>query len=238
LYDARNQLRCHRFAALVALGVAGVLASLSAAAPQVSIKPPQVKPPVAQTLGRGRGNQLPPRPLVTTGLIVGRVIDAASGKSVAGAVVTLTGGPARSAPPAPAAPGSPPTLPPPPPPPRVLTNSEGRFAFRGLSRGNYAVGAAKAGYAAGAYGRSRPNGPTRPVQLDDGEHMGDFTIRVFKFASITGSVIDEAGEPVVGASVRAYRRTLVAACSRRRARRRPTIADAIDCSTCRPPSTS
>ena len=36
--------------------------------------------------------------------------------------------------------------------------------------------------------------------------MGDVAIRMFKYASITGIVTDEAGEPIVGAQVRADRR--------------------------------
>jgi hypothetical protein len=36
------------------------------------------------------------------------------------------------------------------------------------------------------------------------------TIRLFKFATIGGLVVDDQGEPVVGVTVRAYRRSLVA----------------------------
>jgi hypothetical protein len=43
-----------------------------------------------------------------------------------------------------------------------------------------------------------------------GEKVGDVTIKVFKFGSISGVVTDDIGEPVVGASVRLYRRNLVA----------------------------
>jgi len=90
---------------------------------------------------------------------------------------------------------------PPLPPPRILTDGEGRFAFRKLTRGNYTLNVTKTGYASGSYGRS---------QLDDNEHLTDVAIRIFKFASISGRVMDEAGEPIVGVSVRTYRRTLVA----------------------------
>jgi protocatechuate 3,4-dioxygenase beta subunit len=82
----------------------------------------------------------------------------------------------------------------------------GRFAFRGLTRGNYQISVTKTGYSGGGYGRTRPEGPTRPLQLDDNERMGDVAIRLFKYGSITGMVTDEAGEPIVGAQVRADRR--------------------------------
>jgi len=88
----------------------------------------------------------------------------------------------------------------------MLTDNEGRFAFRNLTRGTYSLTATKPGYATGAYGRMRPEGPPRPVQLDDNERMGDATVRLFKYASIAGMVNDEDGEPIVGAQVRADRR--------------------------------
>lgn len=163
--------------------------------------------PVAPGVQTGRAS-VPPTPLVTNSLIVGRVVDAATGKGVAGVVVALQGGPARIN--TPQQPGMPPTPPAPPPqPPQVLTDYEGRFAFMNLTRGNYTINATKAGYSPGAYGRLRPNGPTRPLQLDDGEKVPDATIRIFKFASISGMVMDESGEPVVATTVRVYRRALM-----------------------------
>ena len=215
-------MRNLRLLTMLTLGVGGALASLGARGVQTSSAPPQVAQAVpqprtatvvwqpVQPQGRGRANLPPPPPLVATGILVGKVIDAASGQPVAGATVTLSGGPTRTAP-APPGPGVPaaPALPP-PPPPRLLTDAEGRFAFRNLTRGNYQIAAEKPGYASGAFGRARPNGPTRPMQLDDHERMVDVAIRVFKLASISGLVSDERGEPIVNAPVRAYRRALVA----------------------------
>jgi protocatechuate 3,4-dioxygenase beta subunit len=198
--------------ALVALGVGGTLATAPLGANQAPPPPPPaVRPPVSVTTptasaqGRGRANQPAPPPLVATGLIVGRVIDAAGGQPVSGAVVSLTGGPTRTGPPTAPPPGTAQTLPP-LPPPRILTDSEGRFAFRNLTRGNYSINVTKTGYASGGYGRTRPDGPPRSLQLDDNERMGDVAIRLFKYGSITGLVTDEAGEPIVGAQVRGDRR--------------------------------
>ena len=155
---------------------------------------------------QGRGNQPAAKPFVTTGLILGRVVDASTGRPVSGAVVSLSGGPPRVQ--GPQVPGQP--VPPPASPPQLLADSEGRFAFRQLTRGNYGLQATKPGYSSGAYARNRPNGPSRSLQLDDGEKVVDLTIKVFKFGSISGVVTDDIGEPVVGASVRLYRRNLVA----------------------------
>ena len=208
-------------AILLVLCFAGLGVSLGAGGQAASPPPPPgvgpVPPPVqgrgvaggVVTGGVGSGRaSVPPAPLVTTSLIVGRVIDPATNKGVAGAVVTLNGGPTRVA--MPAQPGMPVTPPgPPPPPPQILTDNDGRFAFMNLTRGNYTLTATKTGYTSGAYGRIRPGGPTRPLQLDDGEKIPDATIRLFKLGSISGTVIDDTGEPVVSATIRVYRRSLL-----------------------------
>jgi hypothetical protein len=154
-----------------------------------------------------------------TGLIVGQVVDAGTGRGVPGAIVALGG----SAPPGPtrvenvtqviaggggAAPvvfnsATGPQV------PRVLTDAEGRFAFRNVPKGIFQLSATKVGYLDGAYGRLRPTGPTQTLDLAEGERDGDIKIRLFKTAAITGTVQDDQGEPVVGATLRAYRRTLV-----------------------------
>ena len=197
-----------RLAGVIALSITGALATAFAHAPQGrgSVTVPQVtpNPPPGQTGTAGP-------PLVTTGLIVGRVIDAASGTPVAGVIVTLNGGPARTQglplnPAAPGAGGRGPAA----SVPRILTDGEGRFAFRNLTRGTYTISATKSGYSAGAYGRNRPEGPTRSLQLDDNERVADAAVKIFKFATITGRILDEAGEPIVGARVVAYRRVLLA----------------------------
>src|SRR5215207_8532129 len=83
------------------------------------------------------------QPSTTTGMIVGQVIDAGSGRPAAGVVVTLGGPPPQQS-------GSGPIA-----VPRILTGSDGRFVFRDLRRGNYSITASKPGYADGAYGRRR-----------------------------------------------------------------------------------
>jgi Carboxypeptidase regulatory-like domain len=125
-----------------------------------------------------------PPPLAPgTGLIVGQVIDAATGNGVGGALVTLAG--SR----------------------RVLTTPSGQFAFTQLPAGSHTLTAAKSGYIDGGFGMRRAGGPTLPVKLGDGEHRGDAIIRMWKHAAISGAVADEAGEPLVGIQVTALRRT-------------------------------
>lgn len=138
-------------------------------------------------LARAQG---PPAP-ATSGLIVGQVIDATSGRPISGAVVTIAGGSML------AERGL---------NERVLTTSDGRFVFRDLRPASYSITATKPGYPDGAAGRRRPGGPSSPIALGDGEKIGDVVVRMWRYGSISGTVVDEAGEPLVGVAVRAFER--------------------------------
>src|SRR3954465_4524140 len=134
---------------------------------------------------------------VRTGLILGRVVDGTSGRPISGAVVTLEGTTAASS-----------TL------PRAITNSAGQFVFRRLGRGAFRLTSTRNGFVDGAYGRIRPGGTTLPVELDEGQRVNDVVIRMWKCASISGSVTDEAGEPLIGVQVRAFQRRTLSGRSR------------------------
>ena len=137
-----------------------------------------------------------PKSSTGTSLIVGIVVDAASGKPVSGAIVSISSG----APANPFAREAPAAL------PRILTGPDGRFVYRDLRAGNYSITASKPGYTDGAYGRRRPAGPALWLDLTDGERTSDVVVPMWKHAAISGTVIDEAGEVVVGARVRSWRR--------------------------------
>lgn len=190
-------------------------ATLAAKGQEIAIR-------MATSVGGPAGPSMAPVEQTGTGLIVGQVVDAGSGRPVPGAVVTIggaAGGAGRGAGPTRVVlgmrGGGPPAAPPPSSSPnrqvpRILTGAEGRFAFRSLPAGTFNIVAAKPGYSEGAYGRLRPEGPEQPLELEDGQRLGNVTIRLFRQASISGTVTDDLGEPVVGADVRAYRRDLVA----------------------------
>ena len=140
------------------------------------------------TLPAAAAAQFPPAPPPLargTAVIVGQVVDAATGKGVSSAIVSIGG--TR----------------------RAMSTSDGRFAFRALPSGSHSLSAAKSGYIGGAYGMRRPDGPNLPVVLADGERRADIVILMWRNSSITGSIVDEAGEPVVGIQVAALRRTTV-----------------------------
>jgi hypothetical protein len=99
------------------LAVLAAAATSAAAIAQVAPPPAPSRAARAHVLPAGhrprhrrvRGNQPAVKPFVATGLILGRVVDAGTGRPVSGAVVLLSGGPARvQGPPVPGQPAPPP----------------------------------------------------------------------------------------------------------------------------------
>ena len=148
--------------------------------------------------------QQPPQAPPAAGLIVGRVVDAKSSQPLPGVFVALNGGPPQK----PNAPRIAPV--------RTITDAQGRFLFRGVAPGPYAITAGVGsngytpngfivtgegfligGYLEGGYGQRRPNGPYSLLDVKEGEAAGDVVIKLWKAAVVTGRILDEAGEPLV-----------------------------------------
>jgi hypothetical protein len=153
-----------------------------------------------------------------TGVIAGQVVDAGSGRGVGGALVVLTGIPSTPdvtdpsgarltvlveqglmSPEQAAAAGGAAQQ-------RAYADSAGRFVFRELTRGTYTIAVTMSGYSPSGFGKRQPDGPTRPLELADNQRKADVTIRLWKYAVISGTLRDEGGEPMIGVTVRAMRR--------------------------------
>jgi len=91
----------------------------------------------------------------------------------------------------------------------VMADGEGRFFFSDLPAGDYFLRATKEGYAGGEYGQRRVTGNSQPFPLVEGERRMDAKLMLWKYAVIGGTVVDEAGEPVIGVSVKALARNVV-----------------------------
>ena len=136
----------------------------------------------------------PPGP--RTGMIIGQVLDS-TGAPVPEAIVRMS---------MPRYPADLPTT----PKGRVMADGEGRFFFSDLPAGDYYLQATKEGYAGGEYRQRRVSGRGQPFQLAEGERRVDERLTLWKFGVIAGTVVDEAGEPVVGVSVHALVKNVVA----------------------------
>jgi protocatechuate 3,4-dioxygenase beta subunit len=169
-------------ALLAAAGVPpGAAAQLPAGRP--APPPPPTSPGPVRDPG---GRPAPSATAVGKGALAGRVT-IASGQPAVGARVMLNGGAGESR--------------------MTMTDNDGRFVFEGLRTGRYNVMVSKAGYVQISYGQRRVNSPGTQIPLADGERR-QIEILLPRGAVITGMVLDERGEPVISAQVRAVRYTM------------------------------
>jgi protocatechuate 3,4-dioxygenase beta subunit len=176
---------------------------------RISVQRMTVPIVLAAVLGSVLGAQGQGRPGAATasakGLIVGRVVDAASNAPIASVIVSLAGAPLTSA-------------------IRVLTDGKGQFLFRNVPAGSFTLRASIGGniqtgftmagngpqigpYLSGGYGQRRPGGLLQSFDLADAEQVADVVIKLWQGGSIEGTVRDEAGEPLVDVFVAAARRS-------------------------------
>jgi hypothetical protein len=149
----------------------------------------------------------PPGPLAADGAIVrdvppvaspawatvsGTVVAAASGAPLAGARIGLTPGVGG----APNAGGA-------------YTDSQGRFTLDEVPAGQHTLYVTQPQFVSTVYGAATPADPGTPVTLTSGQHLSDLKIAMVKGAAISGTVIDQNGQPLPGVQVtaRAYRWT-------------------------------
>ena len=92
-------------------------------------------------------------------------------------------------------------------PPSVETDSTGRFSFRNVPPGRYAISVRREGYFGPLrHGASAPL-VTRQITLTGQQSIPDLQFNMFPGASVSGRIFDERGVPVPGAQVYALRIT-------------------------------
>ncbi len=123
----------------------------------------------------------------SNGIIIGTVVDELTGKPIAGAIARI-GQTAGEAPRMGA--------------PQALTGSDGRFMFTKLPAGIFQFTASRSGYLPAGF----ENASGFPIVLSKGQTRSDVRIALAKPASISGTIVDENGDPVVGATVYTLRR--------------------------------
>jgi hypothetical protein len=93
----------------------------------------------------------------------------------------------------------------------VVTDVRGRALFLGLAKGRARLSASHPSFVSTINGQTGPgdtNGTFIP--LDDNQRIDNVTIRLSRGGAIGGAITDEAGEPLAGILVRAYRRGFTA----------------------------
>lgn len=85
----------------------------------------------------------------------------------------------------------------------AITDRQGGFMVAGLPVGAFLVQASKTGYVALEYGQTRAGTSGRTVSLRDGEARTRIDIALPGGSAVSGTVVDDRGEPVAGVTVRA-----------------------------------
>lgn len=128
--------------------------------------------------------------------VEGQVVSSAGGAPVRRAVVTLQRTTGR-----PVLPGQPPQTP--MSSVQMETDEQGHFAFRDLEAGGYRVTVQRQGFV-GQNGMF-PGPPNVQLWLGEGQQLTNYVVRATPQSVIAGRVVDEFGDPVMGAQVYAQR---------------------------------
>lgn len=86
----------------------------------------------------------------------------------------------------------------------AVTDDQGSFLFTALPAGRYTLTASKPGHVSVTYGQRRPGRAGTPIQLADGQKFRA-DLQIPKGSVITGTVLDENGEPAPQTQVRVMR---------------------------------
>ncbi len=169
---------------VLVFAVIGVAVAAAALGAQRGAAPPAPASPTIKAA---------PLPQAGTAAISGVVVDGSTGRPIQGAFVNLTA--------AAKLPG----------PTRAVTDSQGRFVFSRLPAASYTISVLCSGYFRSQYGQIDPNTfASRAIPLGDGQWFADARIVLWKPGAISGTIRDEAGEPVVSAPVRVLKHVMVA----------------------------
>ena len=148
-----------------------------------------------------------------TGAISGVVVDGSTKQPLGGAVVLLEVDRADAATqmlrPGPIA--------------QQITDEKGRFVFTSLPPAQYRVNTSMPGYFDGGFGRSVAIREGTRIVLADRQWIDRADVQLWRPGGVTGRVIDELGEPVVGIPVRVLRQVMVAG--------RPQVASSSNTTT-------
>jgi hypothetical protein len=167
-----------------ALVLALVACGALAAAQQTTIMKPPPMPPGQGTVTR----DLTQPPPTGTGVISGTVVGLTGGRPVRRATVRLSGtAPVMSV--------------------SATTDDQGSFTFKDLPAGQFNLTATKPGYLDAVYGQKRSGSgrPGTPIVLADAQQLTKLALPIARGGVITGTIVDDAGEPAFGTQVRALR---------------------------------
>jgi Carboxypeptidase regulatory-like domain len=130
-----------------------------------------------------------PDPWAATGSIAVRVVDDATNRPIKGATVTgVVMADATYI-------------------KNTVTDRDGRALLLGLATGRVRISSGHEGYLSMTYGAERPGEDGTYITVAEGQQAPAITIRLKRGAVVAGTITNEAGEPLVGVPVQAFRKT-------------------------------
>ena len=89
---------------------------------------------------------------------------------------------------------------------RITTGPDGRFTVHGVKSGDYLVAAVAPGYVQGYFGEISRDMPEIPVHVSPGEAAPSIDVRLEPAGSLSGRILSDAGEGLPGVEVELLRR--------------------------------
>lgn len=86
----------------------------------------------------------------------------------------------------------------------AVSDGDGRWAFGRVPPGRYVIEAVRQDFLPMAYGQKAPGRPGTPFEIAPGQHL-DLRLELTRGSVITGTAIDDLGDPLVRARVRLLR---------------------------------
>jgi hypothetical protein len=87
----------------------------------------------------------------------------------------------------------------------ATTDAAGKFILRGVEPGRYRLVVERIGFVRQEFGQRNPGRPGSILTLSEGQTLRDLTFRMIPWATITGRVFDEDGEPLPWVQVQVLR---------------------------------
>lgn len=88
----------------------------------------------------------------------------------------------------------------------TITDREGRAVLLGLTKGRVRISSGHQGFLSSTYGAERPGEDGTHITLGEAQQIPAITIRLKRGAIIAGTITNDAGEPMIGVAVQAFRR--------------------------------
>ena len=89
--------------------------------------------------------------------------------------------------------------------PFTTTDAKGSFTVVDLPPGQYRLKGRRNGYLETYYGARRAEGSGTPITLEAGQNLSGLTFKLMPFGVIAGTVRDQDGEPLAGATITVHR---------------------------------